>query len=276
MPGARELIELIVVGLAAGAFGGLMGIGGSVVMIPALVILHGASQQHLYQASAMIVNFFVVAPAVVRHRMATAELRAVTRWMAPSAVAGAILGVVVSDLPVFQGRGQGYLQIVFGVFLLYVLAYNLYRLGQGKRLAKMSEQEAAGLSKWRVVWLVGLPAGLLGGLLGVGGGLVAVPAQQVALRVPLTSAIANSASTILWSSVVGAVVKNYSLSQHGFGVGRSVMLALCLAPAAMVGSWWSSARVHRWPVGIIRIAFSVLLGYGSFKMLTAGWWMVMR
>src|SRR2546421_36480 len=139
----HEFVWLALIGLVAGASGGLLGIGGSTVMIPGLVLVFGATpgdRQHLYQAAAMIVNFFVVAPAVLRHHQARAK----------------------------------------------------------------------------IVGLVGLPAGLAGGLLGVGGGLVAVPAQQVFLRVPLANAIANSASTILWSSVIGAALKLLHLSEHGF------------------------------------------------------------
>ncbi len=39
-----------------GLFGGLLGLGGSTIMIPALVMVFGENQ-HLYQAAAMICNF---------------------------------------------------------------------------------------------------------------------------------------------------------------------------------------------------------------------------
>ena len=91
---ATDVLLLILVGLVAGGSGGLLGIGGSVVMIPGMVFLFGSEQQlgrepqHLYQAAAMIVNFFVMLPAVWQHWRAKAPLRSVTRWMVPSTIVG--------------------------------------------------------------------------------------------------------------------------------------------------------------------------------------------
>jgi uncharacterized protein len=271
LPPLTDYLALILLGLAAGASGGLLGIGGSTVMIPGMVLLFGADRQHLYQASAMIVNFFVVAPSVLQHENAGATFRYVTRWTIPGAIVGALAGVWLSERPLFHGPGQGYLQIGFAAFLFYVVIYNLGRISSGKRLPPMDEAGAARLSPAKILALVGLPAGLFGGLLGVGGGLIAVPAQQLFLRIPLTNAIANSASTILWSSVVGAVAKNAAHTRHNFTLGQSALLALCLAPTAMLGAWYTAPRVHRWPVHIIRLAFVALLLYCGVRLLLAGW-----
>lgn len=265
-----DICGLSAIGLLAGAAGGLLGIGGSVVMIPGLVMLLGARGQHLYQASAMIVNFFVVLPSVVRHQGAGAVLRPITRWTVPAAAAGALVGATASDLPLFRGAGRGYLQLLFAAFLFYTLAYNLGRLRSPRRLPPMDEAAAAAIPRWRILALVGLPAGLLGGLLGVGGGLIAVPTQQVFLRVPLPNAIANSAATILWSSVVGAAVKNAGLFVHGFTLRESAVLAAALLPTAMIGAWIAAPRVHRWPVRALRAAFSVLLLYSGIALARAG------
>ena len=61
-----ELPVLMCIGLVAGLLGGLLGIGGGVVMIPAIALLLGRDI-HLAQAASMNVIFFVAAPAVVRH-----------------------------------------------------------------------------------------------------------------------------------------------------------------------------------------------------------------
>ncbi len=71
-----EVITLLILGLAAGTAGGLVGIGGSLVIIPVLTLLMG-KDQHLAQACAMIVNVFVAVPALLRHHQAKAwSLRA--------------------------------------------------------------------------------------------------------------------------------------------------------------------------------------------------------
>ena len=78
----NEVITLLILGLAAGTAGGLVGIGGSLVIIPVLTLLMG-KDQHLAQACAMIVNVFVAVPALLRHHQAKA-----VQW-----------GVVVRMLP---------------------------------------------------------------------------------------------------------------------------------------------------------------------------------
>ena len=266
-----DYLLLLPLGLLAGASGGLLGIGGSVVMIPAMALMFGPDHQHLYQATAMIVNFFVVAPAVMQHIKSRATFRPMTRLMIPSAIIGAAAGVYLSNLSVFKGTGQGYLQIAIGVFLGYVVAQNLWRLRMKRQLPHMTEADSRNLSKPSVFILVGLPTGMLAGLLGVGGGLYAVPSQQVCFKIPLPNAIANSATTILWSSVVGAVLKNASLVAHGHSWSQASVMALCLIPTAMAGSWYTAGKVHRWPLAVIRVAFILLMLYAGTRLLLMGW-----
>lgn len=265
----QDYFGLAVLGLVAGASGGLLGIGGSIVIIPGLVLLRGGQGQHLYQAAAMIVSFFVVAPAVWRHRQAGAIQGEITRWTIPSAAAGAVGGVFLSELPVFHGSGQGYLQLCFTGFILYALVYNLGRLWRTRSLIARVERPLR-LNRPAIVALVGLPAGLMGGLLGVGGGIYTVPAQQVWLGVRLRNAVANSSATILVSSVIGATCKNAALWRHGYALSQSLMLAAVLIPSAVVGSWVTSARVHRWPTRGIRVALAILLIYCGVRMTLVG------
>src|SRR5262245_18021046 len=64
-----DIVALLVLGLFAGALGGMLGIGGSVIMIPVLTVELRRDHQ-LSQAVAMIVNVFVSLPAVLQHRRA--------------------------------------------------------------------------------------------------------------------------------------------------------------------------------------------------------------
>ena len=162
------------------------------------------------------------------------------------------------------------IQIALAGFLFAVLVNNLLRLRRPSETPGSEPTMTGRVSTTAALGLVGLPAGLVGGLLGVGGGIIAVPAQQLCLRLPLRSAIANSAATILFSSVVGAAAKNAALSSHGHAVAESVRLALVLAPSAMFGSWIAAARVHRWPIRAIRLAFVLVLGFCCLKLARIG------
>ncbi len=109
-----DLLGIAAIGFGGGALGGLVGIGGSLVMIPALTFVYGRDQQ-LYQASAMVVNALVAATATRRHAIAGAIKRRVVVRMLPAAIACVLLGVWASN-----HLDQRWLQLVFGGFMLYV------------------------------------------------------------------------------------------------------------------------------------------------------------
>lgn len=264
-----EYVMLAICGLVAGVLGGLLGIGGSVVMIPAMVMIFNATDSgrtniQQYQAAAMIVNFLLIGPAVVRHRRAQAIVFDVWRWLAPAALVGIVLGVFVSRFDAFTGANQKFMKIAFGAFLFHVAAYNIYKL-----LTKTSKTPQLVHSTDQPWWkkvLVGLPMGFSAGLLGIGGGALAVPSLQLFLRLPLRNAIATSAATILTIAWLGAIVKNVSLGADGTIV-ESLRLAACLAPTAMLGSYLGGHLTHTLPLKLVRCAFVALMIVAGAKML---------
>lgn len=259
---------LCLIGFFAGVLGGLLGIGGSIIMIPAMTELLGP-QQHLYQAAAMIVNFFVVLPAVVQHRRAGAVMGDVVRRMAPMAVVAVVFGVWASEWRVFHGSGQAWLILLFAGFLFYVAGRNLLHFVGGERRVLTAE---SGFDPhrhgWRAALVAGLPTGFVGGLLGVGGGIVCVPLQNRFLHVPLRNAIANSTATIVVISLIGACSKNWALAtQHPqYTISQAVALAATLVPTAMIGAWIGSRLTHTLPLKALRAVFAVFLLLAAGRM----------
>lgn len=262
----HEQVLLLTIGLVAGTVGGLLGVGGSIIMIPAMTLFLGPDQ-HLYQGAAMMVNFCVVLPAFYHHRKARAILESVVKPMVPFAALGVIIGVWLSCGDWFRGDRQIHLTKIFGYFLFYEVAYNLYRLVSNRRLPAMDEVAAGALPAWKVALAVGLPTGLVGGLLGVGGGVVAVPLQQLILRVPLNRAIANSAATIIPLSVIGATFKNIENSAAGIPFGNSLHLALLLAPTAILGGYLGARLTHVVPRRALRLAFVLFMSYAAIMLI---------
>jgi uncharacterized membrane protein YfcA len=260
------LLWLIPVGLLTGCFGGMLGIGGSILMIPAMMLLLGPDL-HVYQGAAMIVNFFVVVPATLQHIRRGAVMPGIVRVTIPAAAATVLLGVWVSESPWFRGANAIHLSRLFGVFLWYEAAFNLWR-AFAKRKLTMPEPELERLpAAWRIAAFVGLPTGFVGGLLGVGGGIAALPTQQVFLRVPVRRAIANSAATIVCLSAIGATFKNITLIREGVPPARMLVLAALLIPTAVVGGYWGAQLTHRVPLRLLRLCLVVLMGYAGWKLM---------
>ncbi|UCF33200.1 MAG: sulfite exporter TauE/SafE family protein [Phycisphaerales bacterium] len=259
-----ELAVLALIGLFAGLIGGLLGIGGSIIMIPAMTEVLGPDQ-HLYQAAAMIVNFFVVVPAVIQHVRARAIAWGTVARLLPIGAAAVIGGVAISELRFFAGSGEAYLRGLFGLFLLLISVSDLYRLFRSEPAA--SCEESVRRPGWRFAAAIAVPAGLVAGLLGVGGGILAVPLQRRFLAVPIRQAIANSAALIIATSLIGATCKNYAYVVHHEGSLRSFGLAAVLIPTAAVGSWIGSRLTHTLPRRTVRTAFLIVLLVAAVRLI---------
>ena len=270
------IAALVAIGLGAGLFGGMLGIGGSLIMIPGMVILFGTGRkdpsfnQHLYQAAAMIVNLCVAIPATYRHHQHKAINYRVLRPMIPAAMFMILIGVWVSNLPVFAADASGHggpvlLGRLLALFMLYVIFQNIRRLKQPNQSEAALPERQQRITAPRAS-AAGATTGLIAGLLGIGGGAVAVPLQQVLMRLDLRNCIANSAALICLTAGFGALYKNLTLAQHGLAVTDSLTLAAALAPTAIAGGFLGGRLTHTVPKRGLRIAFIGLLIAAAIKL----------
>lgn len=262
----HELIILILVGFSAGVLGGLLGIGGSIIMIPVLtVILH--KSQHLAQAAAMIVNIFVAIPSAWQHHKAESVRWDVVVRMLPAGVIGIVLGVQISDL--FHGGEEQWLTVIFGVFLLWVVVANVIHMYQRNPEPKSHDA----MTTWTRCSSIGGLTGIISGLLGIGGGIVMVPLIQRIAKLPLRQCIGTSSAVMCVTALFGAVSKNWSLAEHVDAAGLpldwtdSLFIAGCLSPTAVLGGMMGAKMTHAMKLKWVRIAFLVLLTMAAARMV---------
>jgi hypothetical protein len=270
----ETLLAIALIGLLAGTLGGLLGVGGSVITIPGMAILFGTGEnQHLYQAAAMTANLAVAIPAARRHTKAGALNPDVLRWMLPAAILAIVLGVLASNLTLFKNETGGlWLGRILAVFLVYVVVVNirkLMHLSAGKPRNHMDHAKVTPIRSGSAGGVMGLAAGLLG----IGGGALAVPLQQTLTKIPLRNAIANSSFVMVFSAGIGAALKLATLEEHypptldaepAWQV--AAMLALILAPTAILGSGIGAKLTHALPVQYVRFAFVLLMIAAAYKM----------
>ena len=258
-----EIVSYIGLGLAAGVLGGLLGIGGSIIMIPAITLIFGKSM-HLAQAAAMIVNFFVAVPSALQHHRANAVQWDVVWRTLPFAIILIIIGVEAGN-----AIDSTLLKRIFGVFLLYVVLNNLVKLLRNLRERRdIPDEEAETRTEWWRVGIVGSIVGFAAGILGIGGGSMAVPLYLRVCRMPLRHGIATSSAVMCLTAVVGAVRKNMTLTfEHNIPLDKSLLIAGCIAPTAFIGSLIGAKLTHILPLFVVRIAFIVLLAITSYEML---------
>ncbi len=257
---AAEIAITTGIGFAAGTLGGMLGIGGSIIMIPALALLfpgRGPDAQHLFQAAAMAVNVAVSLPAAIRHGRAGAVRRQLLIYILPTALAAILVGVWLSN----QLDGMT-LRRIFAVFLLYLAAQEIVRVWR----KRPDHNEAASRITPMRAGAVGTVLGGSAGVLGIGGGILAVPLAQWLCRVPMRHAIAASSATMCITAGVGAAVKIGTLPAHHQTPADAFVLAGALAPAAMLGAWTGASLTHRLPIVTMRGVLACLLLLAAWRM----------
>ena len=106
---------------------------------------------------------------------------------------------------------------------------------------------------------IGFVAGAVGGALGIGGGIVLVPALTLAFGVPQTTAQGTSLATIVPSSVAGAVAQD----REGHVLRRA---AAWMAGVGVLGAVAGALLALALPTGVLARAFGVFLLLSAWRL----------
>jgi uncharacterized protein len=162
----RELATTALVGLAAGLFGGVVGVGGGFIMIMLMVGAMKLTQHQAHGTSLVALVFTGIAGAVPYALKGAVDLPAAAALAAPAVLTARYGALFAHRLPEWK------LKRSFGAFLLFV---SLLLVLKG-RLPGLSEP-AAGFGGLAVLAVVGAGTGFLSGMLGIGGGSLMVSAM---------------------------------------------------------------------------------------------------
>ena len=198
VPSSRPAVwRVAVVGALAGLASGLFGIGGGVVIVPGLVFVT-AFGQRLAHGTSLTAIVPIAAAGTIGYATAGEVDPGAGVLMAVGALVGAPLGVAA--LVRVPQRG---LRIAFGV-LLVVAAVRLVMDASGPAASGTDPGPLDVLTALGYL-ATGLASGALAGLMGVGGGVVLVPALTLLFGFPLVMAKGTSLAVILPTAVVGTV-----------------------------------------------------------------------
>ena len=194
----QELFLLsMFLGSIAGLLAGLFGLGGGVVIVPALVWLFSAQQfpdQHIMimavATSLATIIVTSISSVFTHHKLGTIRWERVFR-LSPGVLFGAGVGALIADFITAEA-----LRWFFISYLFYVA------IRMGFQTTSMVNSNKS--DKW-LDYIVGNGIGVLSSILGIGGGTLTVP-YLVSRQVPMKNAVAISSACGLPIAVSGTVV----------------------------------------------------------------------
>jgi uncharacterized membrane protein YfcA len=266
----HHVILLITLGALAGAgaglLGGLVGIGGGVVIVPAVfygLTSAGASADdaaHVAVATslaAIVPSSFV---SFLRHvKSGHVDVRFLRDW-GP----GIVGGVAVAQLaaPHIDGR------LLSATFAALCLLF-AYRFAFPDRFAPVLEAPPGGPFRH----LAGAGIGVCSGLAGVGGGILTNVVMTLS-GVPMHKSVGRAAAVGIVVSVPATVIAAMATTSHAATQLGSIDLALwaCIAPAQAAAAWVGASIAARSSGTLLSRVFSVVLMTSGFALLCSAIW----
>jgi uncharacterized protein len=190
-PGPLRDVLTVIVGIGTGVLSASFGVGGAVVSTPAIRALGVPA---LLAVGTTLPSIFPSAvTGTVRYVKEDLILWRVVAITAPAGILSAVAGSELAD----DVPGEGHLLMVLTALLLGYTALRMARkpkqVGPAETVAPV---KPAGDSHAAVLVAVGALAGLMSGLLGIGGGVVMVPGFTELGKLPLKTAIATSLACV--------------------------------------------------------------------------------
>src|SRR5438477_6777594 len=260
-------------GAVAGALGIVLGLGGGIFLVPFLTLVLGFPVRSAAAISltTVIATSSVVAAARAGNRLMNLRFGML---LEVATAAGSLLGGITA-----QVVAESTLQRMFGVVAIFVAVVTTARMNRrnvigepdadpGRLGARFYDAERGRIVTYRIKRLplalvASFIAGNLSSLLGIGGGVIKVPALNAWCGVPLRAAAATSAFMIGVTATAGAVIY--------YGHGQLVPpLAAAAVLGVQLGSWGGMRLSARASARWLKLLMAFVLLMVSLLMLARG------
>ena len=253
------MIVPVALGIAIGALVGLLGGGGSILAVPALVYAAGQGLPQAVATSLLVVGITAVFALLPRIRARQIAWRIALLFGTAGAVtafAGAAVNRLLPD------------DVVLGLFAALMIGAGI-RMLQEKPTTGAACAVDAGRINWRRclprTLAGGLVVGFLTGLLGVGGGFLIIPVLVVVLGLSMETAIGTSLLIVAVNSAAG-------FAAHAGDTRLDVPVTVAFTVAAVVtalavsqlATRLDTARLRRWFAYLVLVvAAGILVQIGT-------------
>lgn len=263
---------LVITGFIAGIASGLFGIGGGVVIVPVLMVfLRLTAPEAISTSLAALLLPVAILGVLTYYRAKLIDIRAallIAFGLVLTNALGALATLWIDDI------NPDLMKRIYGVFLIYMSwrfieprrLYRWYVLERFTRVTtsiKLDAPPPAPEVAWQILFGIGLFAGFLSGLFGIGGGVVIVPALAIGFGYDQKRAVATSlAALMLPVGLPGVLVYHHD---GILDIGVAAMVAIGILFGSIVGARialnTSSEDMRRW-YGIFLLFAAVRFIFG--------------
>lgn len=233
--------------LGSGLLSGLLGIGGGILLVSSMIFF-GKVEQKIAHGTSLCAIVIIASAGLSGYIIEGTVNFLVAVFLAPGAWIGVAIGTwLLKKISVKN------LKLIFGILAILIAIRLLFGIEGSKDV-----EITLGLAL--VCVLVGLVAGLMSGLFGVGGGIIMVPSLIFFFEFMGADARGTSLLVILPTAIIGTY-RNYKLKNLDFTTG--VKIGVVGASMAFVGSYLLSPIISEYITSII---FGCVLAVVSVKM----------
>lgn len=236
----------IVVGFVAGVMSGLFGVGGGIITTPAIQVLLGGAPYIAVATPLPVILPTAIVGGLTYRRAGEVSMRAAGWAIGPGAL-GAAGGAALTKVV-----NPHWLLLVTAV----LIAWQAVRVVRGGSYEIRPRGTTPGIH----YAILGLFAGFVSGLLGVGGGIVMVPVLTTMLGMPLKRALGTSL-VIIAALVIPGTLVHWALGHIDWAI--FLVLTIGVIPGARIGAKLAlGTREHtlRLLVGLFLSIVAVLYG----------------
>jgi uncharacterized protein len=206
-----DLGILVVGGLVSGMLAGVLGIGGGSVLVPLMVYV-GFSPINAIGTSSLAILLTSLSGSIQNWRMGYIDWRKVGLLGVPALFAAQIGTALAQYLPAHW--------LLFG-FAAMMLT-NIYLVGLKQQLLETTSSTSSTARHGLSTTITGTLAGLVAGLMGVGGGAIMVPLQMLLLGETIKVAIQTSLGVVMLTAIsatIGHSINSHVLFSQGIILG---------------------------------------------------------